>query len=83
MIAPALGAIVETTTLLKVIAYSLLFGLGIAVVFGIGVWSAGGLIDSVRTRRTAASAAWGVIAGVCAIAVLAVIVPGIVVMSAK
>jgi hypothetical protein len=77
------GAIVETTTLLKVIGYSLLFGLGIALVFGVGVWSAAGLIDALRTRRTTAGVAWAVLAGSCALGVLAAIVLGIVVMAQK
>ncbi len=77
------GAIVETTTLLKVIGYSLLFGLGIAVAFGVGVWSAAGLIDALRTRRTSTGAAWAALAGACALGVLAAIVLGIVVMAQK
>ena len=56
------GAIVEVGTLLKVVLYSLALGLGIAVVFAVGVSSANGLMDALRERRTLAGAAWAVLA---------------------
>jgi len=77
------AAIVETTTLLKVIAYSLLSGLGIAIVFGVGVTSAAGLIEALRARRTAPAVAWGVLASACMSGVVAAIVLGIVLMAQK
>jgi hypothetical protein len=78
-----LAAIVETTTLGKVVAYSLLTGVGLAAVFSLGVSGAAGLIDALRERRTAAVIAWGTLAGICALVTLGAIVFGIVVMSTK
>jgi hypothetical protein len=77
------AAIVETGTLLKVVLYSLALGLGVAVVFGIGVSSAAGLLDAMRARRTLVGAAWAVLAVACIGGVLAAVVLGIIVMSKK
>ncbi len=77
------AAIVETGTLLKVIAYSLGAGIGISVVVGAGVSSIASLLDAVRERRTAVGALWGVAATVCLAAAAAVVVLGLVVMTAK
>jgi hypothetical protein len=77
------GAIVEVGTLLKVVLYSLALGLGIAVVFAVGVSSANGLMDALRERRTLAGAAWAVLAVACMSGVLAAVVLGIFVMARK
>jgi len=79
----ALGAVVDTTTLGKTILYSVVGGVGIAVIFGAGVSSAAGFVDALRDRRTAAGAGWGVLALICLAAVVAAIVLGIVAMTAK
>jgi hypothetical protein len=78
-----IGAIVETGTLAKVVLYSLVAGVGIAVLFGTGIASAGSLLDALRQHRTAAGAAWGVLTVACLVIILAMIVFGIVVMSSK
>jgi hypothetical protein len=77
------ATIVDTTTLGKAILYSVVAGVGIAVVFGAGVSSAAGLLDALRERRTAASAGWGLLALVCVVAAAGAIVLGIVAMTAK
>jgi hypothetical protein len=77
------GAIVETKTLAKVILYSLASGVGIAVIFGVGVSSVAGLLDAMRARRTAGAAAWGALAVICIAGAMALIVLGIVVMATK
>jgi hypothetical protein len=77
------GAIVETGTLAKVVLYSLLAGVGIAVVFGAGVSSAASLLEALRERRSVAGAAWGALTAVCALVALAAMVLGVVVMTAK
>jgi hypothetical protein len=77
------AAIIATSALGKVVLYSLASGVGIAVIFGLGVSSAAGLLESLRERRTAASAAWGVVTLVCVAGTLAAVVLGIVVMSEK
>jgi hypothetical protein len=78
-----IAAIVDTTTIGKVVLYSLLSGVGIAVIFGLGVSSAAGLLEALRQRRNAAGAAWGLLAATCVAAALGAIVLGIVVMSSK
>jgi hypothetical protein len=78
-----LGAIVNTTTLGKTILYSLAAGIGIAVVFGAGVSSAAGLVDAVRDRRTAATAAWATAALICLLCAAGAVVLGIVLMTQK
>jgi hypothetical protein len=77
------GAIVNTTTLGKAVLYSLVAGIGIAVVFSAGVSSAAGLLDALRERRTAASLAWGALALVCISCAAAAVVVGIIVMTQK
>jgi hypothetical protein len=78
-----IASIVDTTTLGKVALYSLVSGIGIAVIFGLGVSSAAGLLEAVRQHRTAASVAWGVLAVSCIACALAAVVFGLVVMSEK
>ena len=78
-----LGAIINTTTLGKTILYSLAAGIGIAVVFGAGVSSAAGLVDAVRDRRTAATAAWATAALICLLCAAGAVVLGIFLMTQK
>jgi uncharacterized membrane-anchored protein YitT (DUF2179 family) len=78
-----IASIIETTTLAKAILYSVVSGVGIAVVFAAGVSSAAGLVDAVRERRTAAGAAWAVLAVICLACSLAAVVLGIVAMTGK
>jgi len=78
-----LAAIVEGKTLWKVVVYSLVSGVGIAVIFGAGVSSAAGFLDALRQRRTAAGAAWAGLAVLCLAGALAAVVFGIVVMTTK
>ncbi len=78
-----IAAIVNTTTLGKVALYSLVAGIGIAVIFGLGVSSAAGLAEAHRQRRTAASFAYGALAATCIACSLAGVVLAIVVMSTK
>ncbi len=75
------ASIVNTTTLGKVVLYSLISGVGIAGVFGAGVASAASLADSLRRRRSAASAAWAIVTVACVLCSLAAIVLGIVVIA--
>jgi hypothetical protein len=78
-----IAAIVETSTLAEVVLYSLIGGVGGAVVFGAGVASAASLLDAVREHRTAAGAAWGVLTVGCVAVTLGMIILGIVVMSSS
>jgi hypothetical protein len=78
-----IAAIVETGKMLKVVLYSLIAGVGIAVVFGAGVSGAASLLDALREHRTVAGAAWGVLTVICLVVAAAVIVLGVVVMTTK
>jgi len=78
-----IGAVVDTSTLAKVVAYSLAAGVGIAVIFGAGVSSAAAFVEAWRERRTAAGVAWAALAGVCVVCALGTVVLGIVVMTTK
>jgi hypothetical protein len=78
-----IATIVDVGTLGKVILYSLVAGVGVSLVFSLGVSSAAGLVDAVRQRRTLAGALWGLTAIVCLAGSLAAIVLGVVVMSTK
>jgi predicted membrane metal-binding protein len=78
-----IAAILDTSTLGKVILYALLSGVGVSVVFALGVSSAAGLVDAVRQRRSLVGALWGMTAVLCLLASLGAIVLGIVVMSSK
>ena len=78
-----IASILDAGTLGKVVLYSLLAGVGVCVVFAIGVSSAVSLADALREGRTAAGLAWGAAAAACLIAALGAIVLGIVVMATK
>jgi hypothetical protein len=78
-----IAAILDTSTLGKVILYSLGAGVGVTVVFAVGVSSAAGMIDAVRQGRTAAVAAWGATAALCVLTSVGAIVLGVVVMASK
>lgn len=78
-----LASIVNVTTLGKTVLYSLAAGIGIAVIFGAGVSSAAGLIEAMRERRTAATAAWGTAALLCVLCAAGTVVLGIVLMAQK
>jgi hypothetical protein len=78
-----IATIVDTAKLGKVILYSLAAGIGVAVIYGAGVSSAAGLLESLRQRRTAASIAWGALAVTCMLCTLGAVVLGIVVMASK
>jgi hypothetical protein len=78
-----IAAIVNTTTLGKTILYSLIAGIGIAVIFGAGISSGAALVEARRARRTAASIAYGTLTVACVLAGMGAIVVGLVVMIQK
>jgi predicted membrane metal-binding protein len=77
------AAIVDTGTLLKVVAYALGAGIGVSVVVGAGVSSVASLLDAMRERRTTAGAAWAMLALACLAVAAAVVVLGLIVMTSK
>ncbi len=78
-----MAAIVDTTTLGKVILYSALAGVGIVSIFALGVSSAAALLEALRRRQSALSFAWGILTLGCIAASGAAVVLGIIVMSSK
>jgi hypothetical protein len=78
-----LASIVNATTLGKTVLYSLVAGIGIAVIFGAGVSSAAGLIEAMRERRSVATAAWGTAALLCLVCAAGAVVLGIFLMTQK
>jgi hypothetical protein len=77
----ALGAIANLSTLAKAVIYSLVAGIGLATAYGAGVTSTAGLLDAVRSRRTAAAIAWAAAALISAGLVLGGIAAGVFVMT--
>jgi hypothetical protein len=77
-----IATIVDWTRLGKVVVYSLIAGIGIAVIFGAGVSSAAALLESAR-RRGGASFAWGAVTVICVVCALGAVAYGIVVMAKK
>jgi hypothetical protein len=78
-----IATIVDTTTLGKVVLWSLLTGVGITTVFAVGVASAAGMVDALRRRRPVVSFTLAAVALLCAIATVGAIVLGLVVMATK
>jgi hypothetical protein len=78
-----IATIVDWATLGKVVLYSVLTGVGIVAIFGLGVSSVAGAVDALRRRRTLTGAAWGLLAAACVASALGAVVLGIVVMSTK
>ena len=78
-----IATVVDTNTIGKVILYSFVAGVGISAIYGLGVSSAAGLLEALREHRTAAGAAWGLLAFACLAGALAAVVLGIVVLSSK
>ncbi len=78
-----IAAIVDWATIGKVVLYSLLIGVGVATIFGLGVSSAAGLQEALRRRSTGGAVAWALLAAVCVAVAGGAVVIGIVVMSSK
>ena len=78
-----IATIVDWSKLGKVALYSLIAGIGVAVIFGAGVSSAAGLLEALRQRRGAVSIAWGTLAVTCVACALGAAVYGIVIMAKK
>jgi hypothetical protein len=78
-----IATIVDWATIGKVALYSLAFGVGVAVIVGLGISSAAGLQEAMRRRSAAASVAWGLVAAACVAAACGAIVLGVAVMSSS
>jgi hypothetical protein len=78
-----IARIVDWETLGKVVLYSLVSGVGTVAIFGLGVSSVAGALDSLRRGRSLAGAAWGLLAAACVASAIGAVVLGVVVMSTK
>lgn len=78
-----IAAIVNTGALLKVIAASLVIGVGVTTVFAAGVASASGMLEALRRRRSVAAGALAAVTIGCVAVCGAAIVLGLVVMTSK
>jgi hypothetical protein len=79
----ALATVVDTDALLETIAASLIAGVGITIVFSLGILGAARWADARRDDRTLAAGAAGALALVALAASLAAVVIGILVMASK
>jgi hypothetical protein len=77
------AVVVETRELLETIAASLVAGVGIAVVFSVGIWGAARFVDLSREEKPLAAGAAAALAALAALATAAAVVFGIIVMSKK
>lgn len=78
-----MAAILDTTTIGKVILYSAVIGIGIVTIFALGVSSVAGLLEARRRRSSSATVAWGALTVGCVAASVGAVVLGIIVMSSK
>jgi Na+-translocating ferredoxin:NAD+ oxidoreductase RnfA subunit len=80
---PVLAEIVETKELVETVVYAFVAGVGVTVIFSVAIWGVARFVDlSQEERPLAAGAAVGVTA-LALLAVAAVVVIGIVVMTSK
>lgn len=78
-----MAVIVETQELLETVAASLVAGVGITVVFSVGIWGAARFADLSRAERPLAAGVAAALAALAALLTAAAVVFGIVIMSSK
>jgi hypothetical protein len=78
-----MAVIVETKELIETVIASLLAGVGITVVFSVGIWGAARFADLSRGERPLAAAAAAALATLAGLTTAAAVVFGVVVMSSK
>jgi hypothetical protein len=78
---PPLASIVDTDALLESVAASLVFGVGVTIMFSLGILGATRWAEARRDDRTLAANAAGAIAVLALAAALAAVVVGVVVVS--
>jgi hypothetical protein len=77
------GSIVDWGTLGKVVAYSLVAGVGVAVCFSIAIVGATRFAEARRSQAAAPAAFYAVLAGLGLAATVGAVVVGIIVMAKK
>lgn len=78
-----MSVIVETRELLETVFASLIAGVGITVVFSVGIWGAARFADLSRSERPLAAGAAAALAALAGLLTGAAVVFGIVIMSSK
>jgi len=78
-----MAVIVETKELIETVIASLLAGVGITVVFSVGIWGAARFADLSRAERPLAAGAAAGLAALAGLITAAAVVFGIVIMSSK
>ncbi len=78
-----MAVVVETKELIETVIASLVAGVGITVVFSIGIWGAARFADLSRAERPLAAAAAAATATLAGLLTAAAVVFGVVIMSSK
>jgi len=77
------AVVVETKELLETVIASVVAGVGITVVFSVGIWGAARFADLSRAERPLAAAAAAAAAALAGLITAAAVVLGVVIMSSK
>jgi hypothetical protein len=77
------AVVVETKELIETVIASLIAGVGITVVFSVGIWGAARFADLSRAERPLAAAAAAATAALAGLLTVAAVVFGVVIMSSK
>jgi hypothetical protein len=78
-----LAVVVEMEELLHTVLASVVAGVGITVVFSVGIWGAARFVDLSRDERPIAAAAAGVVGALGLALTLAAVAVGLVVMTSE
>lgn len=78
-----MAVVVETKELFETVIASLVAGVGITVVFSVGIWGAARFADLSRAERPLAAGAAAALAALAALLTAGAVVFGIVIMSSK
>ncbi len=78
-----MAVVVETRELLETVVASLVAGVGITVVFSVGIWGAARFADLSRAERPVAAGVAATLAVFAALVTAFAVVFGIVIMSSK
>lgn len=78
-----MAVVVETKELIETVIASLIAGVGITVVFSVGIWGAARFADLSRAERPLAAAAAAATAALAGLLTAAAVVFGVVIMSSK
>lgn len=78
-----MAVMVETKALIDTVIASVVAGVGVTVVFSVGIWGAARFADLSRAERPVAAGAAAALAALSALVTAGAVVFGIVIMSSK